>query len=338
MSESATELPFISILVMGHNQGAFMESCLQSVFSQQYEGPLEFVLCDDCSDDDTFDIMQRMAAQYAGPCRVIAHRCPVNGKVAANMNTAVGLSHGDWLMRVDGDDVLHPDRVRLTARAILLHPGAIAVSGQFVAFADTPQPTVNPPDNELKYMVADRFSFAGKRKPAGLTWWGGLMTMHRSIFQTFGNLPVNCGILDDTFFGTRSLMLGKFVIILNGILIYYRRHGNNIAPNACTPSSIRGLMQADARTRDYYRRGMHCHGPILAEIEQYAASHPDCLDLLGYFQEHFAELRRQGTFWQRRWRERIADARIQGSWWKKIPWAIRSSCPLAWALAQKLGF
>lgn len=322
---------------MGHNQGAFMESCLQSVFSQQYEGPLEFVLCDDCSDDDTFDIMQRMAAQYAGSCRVLAHRCPVNGKVAANMNTAVGLSHGEWLMRVDGDDILHPDRVRLTARAILLHPGAVAVSGQFATFADTPRPTDNPPDSALKYLIADRFSFAGKRKPAGLAWWGGVMTMHRRIFAEFGDLPSSCGIMDDTFFATRSLMLGQFVTIANACLLYYRRHSGNISPILRKSISLRERLQADASTRDYYRRGMHCHGPILAEIEQYAASHPDCLDLLGYFREYFAELRRQGTFWQRSWRERIADARIQGPWWRKIPWAIRSSCPLAWALAQKLG-
>lgn len=338
MDNATADLPFISILVMSHNQGAYIAPCVESVLSQRYGGRLEIVICDDCSDDNTYDIIRHLVSRYQGSHKVFTHRCPVNGGVAANMNTAVGLSHGDWLMRVDGDDVLHPDRTRLTALAIGRYPDAMAVSGKFRVFQDEPPCVTNLPDEELEFYVADKSVFVHGELPPELRWWGCMMAVNRRIFTEFGGLPVACGIMDDTFFATRSLMLGQFVIITNGILLYYRRHAGNISPLPQKNNSLRERLRTDADSRDYHRRCMHCFEPILDEMEQYTASHPECQAMLDYFRWYFTELRQQATFWQRCWAERIADARIKGPWWRKIPRALRTSCRLAWVLADKWGF
>lgn len=338
MAEVNKELPFISILVMGYNQGEFMRECAQSVLSQNYEGKLEIVFCDDCSTDNTFQIMKELAEAYRGPHRVIVHKCPTNGKVATNMNVAVSLSHGDWLMRVDGDDILHPDRVRLTALAIQKYPQATAISGKLHPFSDTPQFVTNPKDNELEYIVVDRSSYRdGNCLIKGVQWWGCMMTVSRSIFQVFGKLPKDCGIMDDTFFASRALMLGQFVIIKNGYLLYYRRHEGNISSFSEKNNSIKYLIKADAASRDYYKRSLHCHDSILKELEEYSEKHPDCQELLLFFRTYLAERERQALFWEKSWKERIADAHIKGAWWRKIPWALRTLCPFTWALARKLG-
>ena len=44
-------LPFISVLVMSHNQEAFIRDAVDSILSQEYEGELEFIFCDDHSTD-----------------------------------------------------------------------------------------------------------------------------------------------------------------------------------------------------------------------------------------------------------------------------------------------
>ncbi len=329
-------LPFISILVMGHNQESFMAACVDSVLAQEYAGKLEIILCDDCSTDGTYDIMLQKAAAYTGPHSVITHRCTTNGKVAVNMNVAVSLSHGDWLMRVDGDDILHPDRTRLTALAITRYPQATAISGKLVPFSSTPSPICNPPDSELDFLVADKTQINATHKPAGLEWWGCMMTLSRRIFTEFGDLPPICYVLDDTMFATRALMLGQFIIIRNGILLYYRRHSGNIssATDDHSRKSIRQFLQADTAARDYYRRGLPCHQPILAEIESYTDSHPEAQGLLEHFRSHFATLRRHAHFWDKSWRERIRDAHIQGSILHKIPHALTVFSPLTFALCQ----
>lgn len=313
-----------------------MGDCVDSVLSQAYEGRLEIVLCDDCSTDGTYAIMQQKAAVYRGPHTVITHRCPVNGKVAVNMNVAVSLSHGDWLMRVDGDDILHPDRTRLTALAIMKYPDATAISGKLIPFEDKPQRVSNPSDEELDFAVADKSQLTAHQKPAYLEWWGCMMTMSRRIFTEFGDLPAICNVLDDTMFATRALMLGPFVIIRNGILLYYRRHADNISSESDKRGyqSLFHVLKSEKASRDYYRRGIPSHEPILAEIETYAQTHPDTQGLLEFFRTYFAELRHQALYWEKSWAYRLNETDIPGGWLRKLPHALSTLSPLTYALAR----
>lgn len=321
---------------MGYNQAAYMEACADSVLAQQYDGPLEIIFCDDCSTDNTFAVMERKAAAYKGPHRVVVHRCPVNAKVAVNMNVAVSLSHGDWLMRVDGDDILHPDRTRLTALAIMRHPQATAISGKLIPFEHTPTPENNPTDDELDYLVVDKTQLRAHKKPGALEWWGCMMTMSRRIFTEFGDLPAECNVLDDTMFAARALMLGQFVIIRNGILLYYRRHANNISSDSDTHSrqSIWQILRKDKAMRLYYKRGIPSHAPILAELEKHTAAHPDTQSLLDYFRTRFTTLRQQALYWEIGWSERLKLAKIKGSFLRKIPHAFTTFCPLTHAISR----
>ncbi len=334
---SESEWPFISILVMAHNLEHFIGPCLDSVFAQAYEGRAEIIVCDDASTDATWERICEKAEAYSGSFPLITHRCPVNGGVAANMNAAVLLSHGDWLMRVDGDDVLHPDRLRLTALAIARHPHATAIAGQRSTFTDCITPATNPADEELSFSFWNRrdFDAEGTLRHGGLEWWGCVMSFTRRIFTEFGDMPPVCAVLDDTMFATRALMLGDFVIITNATLLYYRRHSGNVSSGRI--HGRRGLLahlRDDAASRDYYRRGLPCHEPILRELEMYAGTHDDCRGLLEHFRKRFAELRRQALFWEKPWRERIADGRVGGQ--RSLLWALRTSCPLAYALGSWL--
>lgn len=336
MSSMKPTLPSISILVMSYNQEAFIGACADSVLSQEYDGELEFIFCDDNSSDSTFKIIEEKVYHYTGSRRVVTHKAEKNGKVATNMNIAVKLAKYDWLMRVDGDDILHPDRTRLTALAISLHPKASAISGQLIPFKNNIVPVENVEDAKLIYHSYNYTDFTDKDKPRNLEWWGCMMCISRRIFTEFGDLPAICNVLDDTMFATRALMLGDFIIIENGILLYYRRHEGNIssAANKCE-LSIWQYIDADAATRDYYRRGMSAHPHIIEEISHYCETHPEYQTLLKYFENRFAELKRQALFWKKSWSERIADAKIEGPIWRKIPWAMRVMCPFTYALAAK---
>lgn len=329
-------LPSISILVMSYNQEKYIADCVHSVLCQEYDGELEFIFCDDHSTDRSFDIIQECVCKYTGNRRVVTHRCEKNGRVAVNMNVAVQLSKNDWLMRVDGDDILHPDRTRLTALAIQKHPNAAAISGKLVPFSSEIKEVRNVSDDELIFKVYNKSDITPCSVPAGLEWWGCMMCLSRKLFSVFGNIPAECYTLDDTLFAARALMLGDFVIIENGILLYYRRHEANISSECLMKnSSLHDYIKHDAASRNYYHRGILSHQPILSEIELYVDTHPECKIVYEYFNNRFCELRRQAHFWKKSWKERIADARITGPFWKKIPWAIRVICPFTYALAAK---
>ncbi len=322
---------------MGYGQESFIRQTVQSVFDQRYEGELEIILCDDRSPDATYEIMKEMAESYTGPHRVIHHLAETNGRVAVNMNRAVALSSHPWLMRVDGDDILHPDRARLTALAIMRYPDVKAIAGHLVPFTDQPVKVSNPSDKELIFKESCAGDLDRNKNTYAVEWWGCMMTMSRDIFTEFGDLPPECAVLDDTMFATRALMLGSFVIVQNGTMLYYRRHAGNISSERSELHTLREFYQADKASRDYYKRGCVCHEAILSELRIRAEKHPDREDLAGllrHFEQRFEQLRYQAYFWEMPWKKR---RQLDGhSLITRSTWAIQTAHPYLYSLGKWL--
>ena len=65
--------PLISCLVVTYNQEQWVEEAVQSLLNQTWPS-LEIVCSDDASSDGTWSILQRLAANYTGPHRLILRR------------------------------------------------------------------------------------------------------------------------------------------------------------------------------------------------------------------------------------------------------------------------
>lgn len=101
-NQSTMDMPRFSFLLISYNQENYIEEALQSAFDQDYPN-LEIVVCDDCSQDRTFELASRMVEAYRGPHRVILHRNERNLGIGANFQQAYELSTGDWLFMAAGD-------------------------------------------------------------------------------------------------------------------------------------------------------------------------------------------------------------------------------------------
>ncbi len=95
---------------MCHNQEAYIEEAFRAALAQTYE-PLEVIVNDDASTDGSWDIIQRIAAEYAGPHKVILNRCETNMDIMRSFETLCALSSGELIVKAGGDDVSYPDRV-----------------------------------------------------------------------------------------------------------------------------------------------------------------------------------------------------------------------------------
>lgn len=107
-----TEPPLVSVVVPAYNEAVVIEHCVRSVVRSHYQ-PLEVVLVDDGSTDDTY---QRMLALAAELPEVRAITQPNAGKGAA-LNTGIAASHGSVAMLVDADGIFRPDTVTEMVRA-----------------------------------------------------------------------------------------------------------------------------------------------------------------------------------------------------------------------------
>ena len=62
--------PLVTFALLSYNQETYVREAIESAFVQTYE-PMEIILSDDCSSDQTFKIMKDMARNYCGPKKII---------------------------------------------------------------------------------------------------------------------------------------------------------------------------------------------------------------------------------------------------------------------------
>lgn len=109
-----------ALLIFARNKEKFVERCVKSAF-QQTE-PIEIMLSDQGSSDDTFEIMKGMADAYEGRHTVRLLQCPLTprpGMAALNVhvNWAMTQTQADIVMMSSADDYSLPARAQIVLHA-----------------------------------------------------------------------------------------------------------------------------------------------------------------------------------------------------------------------------
>ena len=104
--------PVVSVIMAAYNASRFVEGAIQSALSQTLTD-VEVLVVNDCSSDDTAEIVGRMEAADR---RVRLVNMPKNGGPGAARKLGVSEARGQWIAVQDADDKMLPDRLeRLVA-------------------------------------------------------------------------------------------------------------------------------------------------------------------------------------------------------------------------------
>ncbi len=99
----------VSIIVPVYKVERYIERCLCSVISQTYQGELECILVDDCTPDQSMEIVKRILSTYSGNISFKIVRHEQNRGLSAARNTGVKNASGEYLYFLDSDDEITPD-------------------------------------------------------------------------------------------------------------------------------------------------------------------------------------------------------------------------------------
>lgn len=111
---------FASILVATFNQGRYLGQCIESLAGQTVpRSEYEIVVVNDGSTDGTADVLDG----YAGGVDAIITHEVCQGLVAA-CNSGLKGCRGDYIIRVDSDDWLHPASIDRLQNAANANPAA----------------------------------------------------------------------------------------------------------------------------------------------------------------------------------------------------------------------
>lgn len=119
----------VSAIVTARNYSGFLRQCLHSILAQTIR-PVEILYADDGSTDDSLAVAREFAVHGV---RILpfAHQ-----GVIASRNQAVAESTGDFLLHVDGDNMLAPDFIERHLKSLGAHDAFTYCSKQYFDLSD----------------------------------------------------------------------------------------------------------------------------------------------------------------------------------------------------------
>lgn len=93
----------LSVCMLAYNVGSYIGEAIEGVMQQRTTFPIELVIGEDCSTDDTRRVCEAYAAQYPGRVRVLP--AVANLGIAGNAARTLAECRGAYIAICDGDDV-----------------------------------------------------------------------------------------------------------------------------------------------------------------------------------------------------------------------------------------
>lgn len=100
----------------GTASSAYLKEAVESILNQTYKN-FEFIIVDDASTDKTWDYLKSLKDK-----RVRLLRNKQNLGLAASLNKALRLAQGDYVARMDADDISLPNRFEEQVEFLQRHP------------------------------------------------------------------------------------------------------------------------------------------------------------------------------------------------------------------------
>lgn len=171
--------PLVSVIVPVYNAGDTLRIALDSLAKQSYP-LLEIIVINDCSTDDTRNIVEGFAADFEASdirFKVISHA--QNRGVAASRNTGLDHAQGEYICYVDADDWLEADAIELLVEEALSKGAEIIGCNWFLSFEQNErrmnQPSFSDPGEAIRKML-----------DGTLRWNLWLFMVRRSLYEKTG--------------------------------------------------------------------------------------------------------------------------------------------------------
>jgi len=113
----------VAVIMAAHNEEKYIERALRSCLAQSTPHDLyEVVVVDDGSTDAT----RRIAESFGDPVRVLSNEVQLG--LPASLNRGLKAAHSRFVVRVDADDYVHTDFIRVLTLFLDLNPHMDAVA------------------------------------------------------------------------------------------------------------------------------------------------------------------------------------------------------------------
>lgn len=209
--------PFVSVFIPVYNSEKFLSQAIESVLSQTYNN-FELIIIDDGSTDKSYQISKKYLKLDS---RIRLFKNDKNMGVGFTFNRAIGESKGNFIARMDSDDVMVCNRLEKQIDFMKKNRDIVCLGSWMKEI------------NEKNEIIGERITPLFHRQIYEKMFYE-MAIQNPSLMINKNLVPENfewCktdGILDDLDLLFKLLQFGKFANI-NDYLMLYRIHDNNLS-------------------------------------------------------------------------------------------------------------
>lgn len=253
----------VSIIVPVYNVEDYIVRCANSVLCQNYS-PLEVLFVDDCGNDNSIAILEKVLNDYDGcvAAKVIKH--DNNRGLSAARNTGLQYASGEYVFFLDSDDEIPPDAIRKLVERIsgdhseemvIGNVKAIPTSGYFELPCYSTPTTI-----DSNYSI--RLNYLKPWPSLPVFGWNKLIKKE-FLFQH--GLFFREGIIhEDELWTSRCVLVLQKIIVVDDVTYYHYE----------TPNSIMSTIKKEKRANNM--------AIILSEVCKNVSGELKCLQIYRY--------------------------------------------------------
>lgn len=214
----SSSAPRATLFLLCYNQARTVARAVESALAQDYRG-LEIILSDDCSTDDSFEMLEAAVENYKGRHTLELNRNRENLGLIGHVNKAFELASGELVVLAAGDDYSVPGRVSaLVQRYLAEEPRPLLIHSAVRKVKDGILSEVwVPPVVGRRMRLVDMAS-------AESLYIGASACVSRELYELFGPIRHE-GAFEDLVLGFRAALLGRMSYIDEPLVDYTEGEG-----------------------------------------------------------------------------------------------------------------
>lgn len=236
-------MPKISVIMPAYNAERYIREAIDSILCQSFRD-FELIVLNDCSRDGTEGIL----LSYDDP-RLVYVKNEENLGVARTLNKGLALAKGQYIARMDADDISLPERFRLQAAYLDEHPAVAVVGADVETFDGQGSTQVLRYHPDSRQMKIDLLFASPLVHPS--------VMMRRTAITQVGGYDGEFEGLEDYELWCR--VADRFELaILPQVLLRYRVHPGQVTQQ---PSPKKRAIARRIKARRLERLGLPAEGP-----------------------------------------------------------------------------
>ena len=136
--------PLVSVVMPYYNAEEFIFEAIESILNQSYDN-IEVLLINDHSSDSSQEIVDRFVRDHNNIRNLLNES---NVGLAASINKAIGAAKGEFIARMDADDIMTSDRIEKQVSFLMNHPEIDVVGGSLQYFGQSSFYNAFPTDHD----------------------------------------------------------------------------------------------------------------------------------------------------------------------------------------------